>query len=158
VTPSAQGWLAAADNPHIPFAEAQVDMVPARAAQAYARIGLETGVASASPERLIVMLYDGAIAALNQARVHMNSGETALKGQAIGKAIAIVDEGLKAAVDTSKGGAIARQLVELYDYIGRRLLVANLRNDTALVDESARLLGELRGAWQALAERQGVPA
>ena len=133
-------------------------MVAAHAAQAYARIGLETGVASASPERLIVMLYDGAIAALNQARTHMASGSTAQKGQAIGKAIAIVDEGLKAAVDTSNGGAIARQLVELYDYIGQRLLAANLRNDMAMLDEAARLLSELRAAWSALADRQGVPA
>jgi flagellar protein FliS len=133
-------------------------MVASRAAQAYARIGLETGVASASPERLIVMLYDGAIAALNQARIHMQGGDTAAKGLAIGKAIAIVDEGLKAALDTSKGGTIARQLAELYDYIGQRLLVANLRNDTALVDEAARLLGELRTAWSALADRQAIPA
>lgn len=133
-------------------------MVATHAADAYARIGLETGVAAASPQRLIVMLYDGAIAALNEARVHMAHGRTAQKGRAIGKAIAIVDEGLKAALDTSKGGAIAGQLMELYDYISRRLLVANLHDDPALVEEGARLLAELRGAWAALAERQAVPA
>jgi flagellar protein FliS len=133
-------------------------MVAARAAQAYARIGLETGVAAASPERLIVMLYDGAIAALSDARTHMVHGRTAQKGQALGKAIAIVDEGLKAALDTAKGGAIAQQLMELYDYVGRRLLLANLRDDATLVDEVARLLTELRGAWATLAERQGVAA
>jgi flagellar protein FliS len=133
-------------------------MVAAHAAHAYARIGLETGVAAASPERLIVMLYDGALAALAEARAHMHAGRIAHKGKAIGKAIAIVDEGLKAALDTSRGGAIATQLMELYDYIGRRLLLANLRNDVALVDEASRLLGELRGAWATLAERQGAPA
>jgi flagellar protein FliS len=133
-------------------------MVAARAAQAYARIGLETGVAAASPERLIVMLYDGALAALNEARLHMAEGRTAPKGQAIGKAIAIVDEGLKAALDTRKGGAIAQQLGELYDYIGRRLLLANLRDDARLLDEATRLLADLRGAWATLAARQGVPA
>jgi flagellar protein FliS len=129
-------------------------MVRAHAAQAYARIGLETGIAAASPQRLIVMLYDGALAALADARGHMLEGRTAQKGRAIGKAISIVEEGLKAALDTSQGGAIARQLMELYDYLGHRLLVANLKDDVALLDEASRLLGELRGAWQTLVERQ----
>ena len=129
-------------------------MVRAHAAQAYARIGLETGIAAASPQRLIVMLYDGALAALADARGHMLEGRTAQKGRAIGKAISIVEEGLKAALDTSQGGAIARQLMELYDYIGHRLLLANLRDDVALLDEASRLLAELRGAWATLVERQ----
>jgi len=132
-------------------------MVAAHAAQAYARIGLETGVAAASPQRLIVMLYDGALAALADARTHLQAGRTAQKGQAIGKAIAIVDEGLKPALDASQG-PIAGQLMDLYDYVGRRLLLANLRNDTGLLDECAHLLGELRGAWAELARREGVPA
>jgi flagellar protein FliS len=133
-------------------------MVAANAAQAYARIGLETGVAAASPQRLIVMLYDGALAALADARGHMQEGRTAQKGRAIGKAISIVDEGLKAALDTTQGGPIARQLMELYDYIGHRLLLANLRDDVVLLDEASHLLAELRSAWQTLVERPTAPA
>ena len=133
-------------------------MVAAHAAQAYARIGLETGVAAASPQRLIVMLYDGALAAIADARAHMRDGRTAQKGRAIGKAISIVDEGLKAALDPSQGSSIAQQLMELYDYIGRLLLQGNLGNDAARLDEAARLLSELRGAWATLAERQSAPA
>jgi flagellar protein FliS len=133
-------------------------MVAVHAAQAYARIGLETGVAAASPQRLIVMLYDGALAALSEARGHMSAGRTAQKGRALGKAISIVDEGLKAALDVSQGGDIARSLMDLYDYVGRRLLLANLRDDVTLIDEATRLLGELRGAWATLAERAPAPA
>jgi flagellar secretion chaperone FliS len=129
-------------------------MVTAHAAQAYARIGLETGVAAASPQRLIVMLYDGALAAIIEGRGHLAAGRTAPKGRALGKAIAIIDEGLKAALDPAQGGAIARQLMDLYDYIAQRLLLGNARNDVALLDEAARLLGELRDAWASLAERQ----
>jgi flagellar protein FliS len=129
-------------------------MVTAHAAQAYARIGLETGVAAASPQRLVVMLYDGALAAITEGRAHLIAGRTAPKGRALGKAIVIIDEGLKAALDPTQGGAIARQLMDLYDYIAQRLLLANARNDVALLDESARLLGELRDAWASLAERQ----
>jgi len=133
-------------------------MVAVHAAQAYARIGLETGVAAASPQRLIVMLYDGALAALAEARGHLRDGRTAQNGRAIGKAISIVQEGLKAALDVGQGGEIARSLLELYDYIVRRMLLANLRDDVALIDEAARLLTELRGAWAALADAQPAPA
>lgn len=133
-------------------------MVAVHAAQAYARIGLETGVAAASPQRLIVMLYDGALTALAEARGHIQAGRTAQKGRALGKAISIVDEGLKAALDVGQGGDLARSLMELYEYVGRRLLLANLRDDVALIDEAARLLTELRGAWATLADRTPVPA
>jgi len=128
-------------------------MVTAHAAQAYARIGLETGVAAASPQRLVVMLYDGALAAIADGRVHLVAGRTAPKGRALGKAIGIIDEGLKAALDPSQG-AIARQLMDLYDYIAQRLLLGNARNDVGLLDEATRLLGELRDAWASLAARQ----
>src|SRR3569623_2604699 len=133
-------------------------MVAVHAAQAYARIGLETGVAAASPQRLIVMLYDGALAALAEARAHITAGRTAQKGRAIGKAISIVDEGLKAALDVGQGGDIARSLMQLYDYVSRRLRIANLRDDVALIDEANQLLTELRGAWATLAEREAAPA
>ena len=135
-------------------------MVTAHAAQAYARIGLETGVAAASPQRLVVMLYDGALAAIADGRAHLVAGRTAPKGRALGKAIGIIDEGLKAALDPSQG-AIARQLMDLYDYIAQRLLLGNARNDAGLLDEASRLLGELRDAWASLAARQDdapVPA
>ena len=129
-------------------------MVTAHAAQAYARIGLETGVAAASPQRLVVMLYDGALAAIVDGRAHLVAGRTAPKGRALGKAIGIVDEGLKAALDRTQGGAIAQQLMDLYDYIAQRLLLGNARNDVGLLDEATRLLGELRDAWASLAARQ----
>ena len=132
-------------------------MVAVHAAQAYARIGLETGVAAASPQRLVVMLYDGALAAIADGRAHLVAGRTAPKGRALGKAIGIIDEGLKAALDPSQG-AIARQLMDLYDYIAQRLLLGNARNDVGLLDEATRLLGELRDAWASLAARQdGAP-
>jgi flagellar protein FliS len=54
-------------------------------------------------------------------------------------------------LDTGRGGAIAAQLFELYEYMGRRLLLASLRNDPAGLAEVAGLLRELRGAWTELA-------
>jgi len=118
-----------------------------KAIDAYAQVGVETGVASSDPHRLILMLFDGTLAAIAAAKLAMSRGEIAAKGAAIGKAIAIVDGGLKASLDVKAGGELAERLSGLYDYMLRQLLAANLRNDTALLDEVARLLNELRGAW-----------
>ena len=124
-----------------------------RAAKAYARIGLETGVFAADPHHLIVMLYDGALTAIADADTHLVANRIADKGRAISKAISIIEEGLRGSVDSAQGGPIARQLVELYDYMNRRLLYASLRNDRAALAEVARLLAEVRGAWMDIAIR-----
>ena len=118
-----------------------------KAVDTYAEVGVETGVASADPHRLILMLFDGALAAITAARLAMSRSEVAAKAAAVTKAIAIVDGGLKASLDVAAGGELAQRLSELYDYMLRQLLVANLRNEVTTLDEVSRLLNELRGAW-----------
>ncbi len=124
-----------------------------KGANSYAKVGLETGVAAASPHKLIVMLFEGALTAIRNASMHMKAGEIAKKGAAISKAIAIVESGLRASLDKEAGGAIAASLDSLYDYIGRRLLAANLTNDPAILDEVQALLLDLKGAWDAIGEQ-----
>ena len=118
------------------------------AANAYANVGLETGVVAASPHQLIVMLYEGAELAVRMAIRHMNEGDMAKKSAAISKAIAIILEGLRAALDVKQGGDIAQQLDSLYDYMNKRLMLAHLNNQTAPLEEVLGLLRELRGAWE----------
>lgn len=118
-----------------------------KAIDTYAQVGVETGVASADPHRLVLMLFDGALAAIASAKLALSRNEIAAKGMAITKAIAIVDGGLKASLDIKAGGELAERLSGLYDYMLRQLFHANLRNDAATLDEVARLLTELRGAW-----------
>jgi flagellar protein FliS len=118
-----------------------------KAIDTYAQVGVETGVASADPHRLVLMLYDGALAAIASAKLALSREEIAAKGLAITKAIAILDGGLKASLDIKAGGELAERLSGLYDYMLRQLFVANLRNDATTLDEVARLLNELRGAW-----------
>ena len=77
----------------------------------------------------------------------MVAGRVADKGQSLGKAVRIVEEGLKASLDRRAGGQLAGKLAQLYDYLSMRLLQANLRNDRAALDEVERLLADLRGAW-----------
>jgi flagellar protein FliS len=129
-----------------------------RGVNAYANVGLETGIAAASPHKLIVMLYDGALVALLGAKNNMAAGNIAAKGSAISKAITIIDNGLRASLDKNAGGEIAANLDALYDYMSRRLLEANLKNDAAIVDEVHRLLSDLREAWVAIGDKAGQPA
>lgn len=131
-------------------------------AGSYARIGLESAAMSASPHQLITMLFDGAKTAIAMARHHMASRELAAKGKAISKAINIVNNGLKASLDAEAGGAAGAELVAnlsaLYDYIGQRLLYANLRNDPALLDEADRLLDNISSAWREIdPQKPGLP-
>jgi flagellar protein FliS len=124
-----------------------------RAIAAYSKVGVETAIAGASPQRLILMLYDGALAAMHAAKAALGQQDAGARGVALSKAIAIIDEGLRPALDLDAGGEIAANLMALYEYVANRLLYANLKGDTASIDEAVRLMTELRSAWDAL-ERQ----
>lgn len=119
---------------------------------AYAKVGMETGVVAASPHKLIVMLFDGALVALNSAVGAIHSGNIAEKGKSLSKAILIIDSGLRSALDKKAGGEIAEGLDSLYEYMSGRLLTANIHSDAAVVEEVQRLLIELRDAWNAIAD------
>ena len=125
-------------------------MAPGNAAQTYARVGLETGVVAANPHRLVLMLFDGALGAVADADIHMAQGRIAAKGEALSRAISIINDGLRASLDPSQGGKIAGYLLELYDYMCRRLLVASLTNDRGALSEVTQLLSELRASWAAI--------
>ncbi|MGV3741038.1 MAG: flagellar export chaperone FliS [Burkholderiaceae bacterium] len=119
-------------------------------ANAYTKVSVETGVLAASPHKLIVMLFDGAISSLVTAQIHLKAGNIAEKGQSISKAISIIDDGLRASLDKKVGGEIALSLDSLYEYMGKQLLQANLRNDLEKLEEVQALLNDLKGAWLAI--------
>ena len=127
---------------------------PKRGVGAYATVGLETGVAAASPHKLVVMLYDGVIVALLSAINGIKSSNIGIKGASISKAITIIDNGLRASLDKKAGGGIAQNLDALYDYMSRRLLEANIKNDATIVEEVHGLMADLRGAWVQIGEQQ----
>jgi len=118
------------------------------AIKTYANVGLESGVAAADSHKLILLLYQGALVAISSAKSQMLSKEIAAKGQSISKAISIIDSGLKASLDKNVGGELAQNLSALYDYMNQRLLIANLKNDTTVLDEVSGLLADLKGAWE----------
>jgi flagellar protein FliS len=98
------------------------------------------------------MLFDGVVTTIGMARHHMASGDTVAKGNAISKAISIVDNGLKASLDAKAAGAAGAELVAnlsaLYDFVIRRLLYANLHHDVKALDEAEAILENIASAWR----------
>ncbi|REC96367.1 flagellar export chaperone FliS [Kushneria indalinina] len=123
-------------------------MYAQRGASTYASVGVETGVMSASPHQLIVMLFDGAMAAIFKAKWAMEHNDIAGRGMAISKAIDIIDGGLRASLDMTRGGALAERLSSLYEYMSRSLLKVNVSNDKALLEHVESLLSDIAGAWK----------
>ena len=121
-------------------------MNPNAALKQYGQVSAHGGVMDASPHRLIQMLMEGAITRVLSARGHMERGKTADKGSQISMAISIID-GLRLSLDRERGGEIATNLEGLYEYMGRRLLEANLNNDLVILDEVLGILREIKGAW-----------
>ena len=114
---------------------------------------LETRVLSADPLELICLLYQHAIEAVRDARVHMASGEIAPRSQAITKAIGILGE-LNLSLDHGAGGAISSNLEQLYNYMTVRLTEANMRKQEAPLTEVESLLSTLAEAWKETRARQ----
>ena len=113
---------------------------------AYKTAKNEVVIDDASPHRLIAMLLDGALEKVATGSGAMSRGEVALSGECIGKAISIIDN-LRVSLDQQKGGQISENLASLYEYMTRRLLEANATKDTAMLDEVAGLLKEIKVAW-----------
>ena len=121
-----------------------------RAANAYAQVGLETGVSDADPHRLILMLFEGALLSIATAAAAIDGRDIPGKGQAISKAIEIINDGLKVSLDYEAGGDLAQKLAALYDYMTSRLLYANLHSSRPALDEVAGLLRDIKGAWESI--------
>jgi len=117
----------------------------------------ETQIKTATPGKLVLMLYDGAIRHLNQALQDMreeNRRYDSISNSLI-KAQDIITE-LMISLDFDRGGEIAKNLFGLYVFMNRRLLDGNIRKDSAPVEEVKTLLSELRGAWAEVADKAGV--
>lgn len=117
---------------------------------AYQSAAAHGGVAASDPHRLIVMLLDGAVERVVTARGCMQRNETSEKARLINRAVSILGE-LRNSLDLRNGGQIAANLAELYDYMCRRLLLANTDNKVEMLDEVSALLHEIRSAWNAIA-------
>ena len=105
----------------------------------------EASVMTASPEQLVLMLYDGAVRFLRQAEGAMRGGTWMQASEKLSRAEAIIDE-LLATLDM-EAGEIAERLQAIYVFCKTRLIEARLERDPGRVDQVGRLLAELRDAW-----------
>ena len=109
----------------------------------------ESAVLTATPEQLVVMLYDGANRFLTQSAIAMRDGRAGLAGEKLRRAEAIIDE-LLATLDMSVG-EIADRLQALYLFFKEHLMSARLKQDAEKVDEVAGFMRELRASWATIA-------
>ena len=140
------------------FSTATVSRNAAGFANAYRQVGTETAVSGATPHKLIAMLFDGYMEAIAQARFGMRNRQIEAKGRAIGRAVRIVEEGLRGSLNMDVGGTLAQDLDDLYGYLAMRLTLSNLRNDEAGLDECQRLMQPLQDAWTSIAGQAGSNA
>lgn len=110
----------------------------------------QTSIQTAPPEQLVVMLYDGAIRFLEQAKTAISEQRDPLP--AIGRAQDIVVE-LLGSLDRS-AGPVADNLMKLYEFWIQRLFQASIRKDAAMVEEVAAMIRDLREAWATIAQQK----
>ena len=118
--------------------------------QQYRKIGAHGNLAEASPYQVVQVMLDTLLSRIAEAAGHLDRGETAAKGEKIGKALAII-EALMLGLDKERGGDVAQNLDRLYDYASRTLLKAHLENRSDLLKEVSSLLREIKLGWDGIA-------
>lgn len=116
---------------------------------AYQSVSVHGGVAVADPHGLILMLLDACAERLTIAAGCIERKEIARKARLLHNCVTIVAE-LRGSLNLAQGGPLAQNLDDLYDYMTRRLLMANLKSDAGTVREVLGLLNEIRSAWVAI--------
>jgi len=111
-----------------------------------------TQVGTADRLQLVIMLYDGAISFIGQAREKMVAKDAAAKGALIGKALDIIAE-LNASLNFQAGPELATSLFHLYNFMTGHLAKANLNWDLQALDEVLQMIQKLREAWMEVAHR-----
>ena len=115
----------------------------------YGQVRAHAQTEGASPHRLIQILMEGALEKIRAARGLIERRDIPEKVRNINWALSIID-GLRNSLDLEKGGEIASNLEGLYDYMQRRLIVANAENNPLILDEIAVLMLEIKSAWDAV--------
>jgi flagellar protein FliS len=132
-------------------------MVKQQALNQYQQVNVQAGVVTASPHRLVQMLMDGALQRIAEARGALSRSDLALKGEKIGKAIAIVG-GLRESLNTDLENRLVEDLDALYDYMQRRLLQANVSNNDDMLAEVSQLIRTVKEGWDGISQDPAVTA
>jgi flagellar secretion chaperone FliS len=126
---------------------------------AYRSVSAQGAVDGADPHALVLTLLDAVLQRTAAARSCIESGEIRRKASLLHSAVILIAE-LRGSLNLKDGGPLAQNLSDLYEYMTRRLIQANLASDVGAVSEVQSLLNEIRSAWAAIGPqvRQAVPA
>ena len=115
----------------------------------YGQVAVAAEVTYASPHRLVQMLMEGALDRIAAAKGQVARRDYEGKSRNISWAVSII-KGLRNSLDHERGGEIAANLDDLYDYLCRRLNDANSENAVSALEEVSSLLGEIKAGWDAI--------
>ncbi len=116
------------------------------AVKEYRRLDTRHEIETASPHRLIQLMMERVLAKIAMAKAYMERGAVSQKGQHIGDAISIIS-GLRASLNHEPDAKLSSNFDALYDYMSRRLVESNLKNDADGLSEVSGLMRELKSAW-----------
>ena len=117
--------------------------------ESYQKIDLETDISTASPLRIVQLLYAGAVRKTFEAKGAIERKDYFKKSELISGVIAIVME-LERTLDVDAAGALGQNLAALYVYIREGLMEANIQNDPEKLHEVATLLMTIKEGWDAI--------
>jgi len=117
---------------------------------------LENMVKTASPAKIVQLLYEKAIEHLNESEKLLEEGNYVQFSERVGKAQDIITE-LNLSLDMEKGGEIAKNLRVLYTYMYRELVEAVLKKDKAKLLEVRGMLSDLLETWKEAMKKAAAP-
>jgi flagellar protein FliS len=111
----------------------------------------QTSIQTASPEQLVLMLYDGIVRFLEQSKQALLDGKDV--AEPIGRAQDIIVE-LLSSLNREAGGDVATNLARLYDFWLQWLFQAQLKKNTQKIDEVLGMVREIREGWVAVVQQR----
>ncbi|MFC1745562.1 flagellar export chaperone FliS [Candidatus Riflebacteria bacterium] len=112
-------------------------------------------IETASPDLLILMLFDGALKFLKRARSGFENMDFELINNGLIKTQAIISE-LMTSLDMEKGGEVAKNLLSLYIFVNKNLSQANVEKDAKYLDVCEEITGGLREAWDEMMKKNAT--
>jgi flagellar secretion chaperone FliS len=112
---------------------------------------VETRVKTASPQELVLMLYEGLIKFLNQSIEKMRKGDIEESGRLIVRSERIINELIISV--KPEAGSISKNLISLYNYMYQLLIQANIKKDEENIRQVLNLVVPLCDAWKKICEK-----
>lgn len=119
-----------------------------RATQAYSNVGVQTRAGKQDPYALALLMFEGVLESVAAAQGAIAAQDVNAKVKHIGRAVRILQEGLRTSLDMEQGGELAQNLASLYDYCILRLTQANANNNAEWVAEVGELIRPIEDAWR----------